>query len=261
MTRFGVGVDFGKRTDHAAIATLEAEPVLQTIEALPGTYEAYTSPMRYVTTMSVVDIRRIPLGTRYHAIVDMVEMVLDHPQVAPDHVLVCDATGVGEPIIEIMQERNLLPVPILIHGGKEVSKHDSGYSVPLRDLAIKAQSMMQSNRLRIVPGIVHDDQDMSEILIKELRAYQMKMRTNPMTGKSHDHYEAMLESTHDDCVMAMMLSAWYLGKVGPSVDEVAPDHVHLDDDYDQLNEQRSSEKDIASLPDPLGRRRLVDSRG
>src|ERR1700749_4710105 len=60
-------------------------------------------------------IERAPLGTPYAKVVRYVQKLMALPAYE-DVDLVVDATGVGRPVCERMEEEGLLPIPVIITG-------------------------------------------------------------------------------------------------------------------------------------------------
>src|SRR4051794_17689719 len=107
---WALGLDVGKTRDHAALAGIE----------------------RVAAEFHLRHIERVPLGVKYPALVERVELV--HDAVPRPCDLVIDAAGVGMPVFDLLAARN--PIGVTITGGKRVEDQGNGlWSVPKAVLA------------------------------------------------------------------------------------------------------------------------------
>jgi len=180
--RFITGLDLGQAQDYTALSVLEV------IDNGKGKEHH----VRY--------IERFPLGTLYTTISEKVaELMLDKLQVK-DSELVVDATGVGQPVIEMLKSNKLKPISVTITGGHDVNGNKyEGFNVPKRDLVSNLQILFQCERLKIAEGLPH-----AQTLVEELLNFKAKI-----TAKGNDTYEAWREGIHDDLVLAVALASWY----------------------------------------------------
>ena len=81
-----LGLDLGQKQDPAALAVVEKTPELRLM-------------VRYV--------ERAPLGTPYPRVVDWVRQVATNRQIAGRCELAVDATGVGNPVVEMLRAAGL----------------------------------------------------------------------------------------------------------------------------------------------------------
>ena len=102
--------------------------------------------------------------------------------------LVVDATGVGRPVVELLERAGLSPISITITGGDVVTSEGYGYRVPKRDLISAAQVLLQTERLAIAKGLPQ-----VQVLVEELLAFRVKINTRT----AHDTYEAWREGVYD----------------------------------------------------------------
>jgi hypothetical protein len=140
----------------------------------------------------------MPLGTPYPAIVRHVATILERPELKGETSLVVDATGCGRPVIDMIRQRGLNPVPITIHGGDQVT-FDAGWRVPKRDLVSILQVTLQTERLKFakeLPAV--------ETLVQELLAFRVKI-----SEQGHDSYGSWREGSHDDLVLALACAVWF----------------------------------------------------
>jgi hypothetical protein len=114
--------------------------------------------------------------------------------------LVVDNTGVGRPVVDMLRQNRLSPVPITITGGDAVTRDGHGYRVPKRDLVGAVQVLLQTQRLRFAAGM-----PMVPKLVEELQAFRVKISADT----AHDSYGSWREGSHDDLVLAVAVAAWY----------------------------------------------------
>jgi hypothetical protein len=174
-------------------------------------------------TYDVGQIERLPLGSRYPAIVAHVCQVVadlarpvvveERPErgqperrtVVPTVDLVVDFTGCGRPVADMLVDANPAArlVLVTITGGDVVTRGDDGsYRVPKRDLAGVVQVLLQEGRLRIAEAL-----PMTPALTQELTGFRVKIS---LTG--HDSYgagEDWRSAPHDDLVLALALACWF----------------------------------------------------
>jgi hypothetical protein len=150
-------------------------------------------------------LTRWPLGTAYPEIVTAVKR---NAEKLPRPILVVDATGVGEAIVDLFRQA-ALPVEELVSvtvtAGQESHKAAwDRWSCPRKDLAGAVQSVLQGRRLRIAKGLRE-----AATLTRELAAFRMK----PPSG-GEETLDAWRERDQDDLVLAVALAVW-LGEFGP----------------------------------------------
>lgn len=157
-------------------------------------------------------LERWPLGTKYGAVCDRVAELYGHPDVRESHrVLLVDGTGVGAGVVEMLEERGLEPVTVVITAGRQVAgpdrdRKDPVWKVPKRDLVAALQVVLQSSRLAISPRLA-----LAPTLSKELGDFRVKVRES--SRGVTDSYEAWREADHDDLVLAAAIGVWYAERV------------------------------------------------
>lgn len=160
-------------------------------------------------------IERIPLGTRYPAIVTHTNQIVNALRrpivliagtvpVVPDVTVIADYTGVGRPVADMIEDADLdcdLRL-VTITSGAEVTRGDRGeYRVPKRDLASVVQRVLQESRLSIPAN-----HPMAETITRELTGFRVKINL-----RGHDSYgagEDWRSAPHDDLVLALALACW-----------------------------------------------------
>jgi hypothetical protein len=114
---------------------------------------------------------------------------------------VIDATGVGRPVVDMIRQAKLEPVPITIHGGDQIS-YENGWRVPKRDLVSIVQVGLQTERLKFAAELPH-----VSTLVQELLAFRVKI-----SEAGHDTYGSWREGAHDDLVLALACAVWWANR-------------------------------------------------
>src|SRR5262249_19180000 len=128
---------------HSALALVEQTTVL-------GPFDPITWSRPTTTCCDLRHIHRFPRGTLYATVVDDVRRLLHDPALYHRTTLICDATGLGGPFLEILRASHLAApiVPIVITGAQSPAKPGS-LSVPKADLIGALSYRLHSNSLRI----------------------------------------------------------------------------------------------------------------
>lgn len=210
---FYVGLDLGQRSDSSALAVIEEPLWLPTDEYQPNAPSGWVSPAelrpmdlrRAVPgferpVLALKHLHRWPLGTSYPTVVREVGELLARPPLAGNAVLLADATGVGRPVLDMLEQAKLNPYAITITGGSAVTEDGTEIRVPKRDLAMSVQVLLQNRRLVFAAGL-----PLLDVLKKELQSFEVKI--DPKTA--HDSYLSWREGQHDDLVLACAMAVWY----------------------------------------------------
>ncbi len=136
-------------------------------------------------------LERFRLGTPYPAIVDRVAELVRRGPLRGESRLDVDGTGVGNAVVDILNQRGLGPTAITITGGDSVSHEGSKYRVPKRDLVSIIQVLLQSERLKVGKELPE-----APVLVQKLLNF--KVIIDALTA--HDSYGAWREGQHDDLV-------------------------------------------------------------
>lgn len=201
-----IGCDLGQASDYSSVLVIQPNDDPEPIYNLGH-------------------IERIPLQTRYPAIVAHLKNVVDalrrpveimlkgedpfgNPiihSVKPRVTLVLDYTGVGRPVADMIVGADLdcgLAL-ITITGANTVSIGPlNELRVPKRDLASVIQRLLQESRL-IMPA----DHPMAETLTTELTGFRVKINL-----RGHDSYgagEDWRSAPHDDLVLGLAVACWW----------------------------------------------------
>lgn len=172
----------GEAQDFTALAT-----VRQVGEAFECTY-----------------LDRPPKGTTYERVNSEIRKIMEKPAYA-DTTLVVDATGVGRPVVERMEDLGLNPIPVVITGGvNEIHEPgDWAWRVPKKNLVTVAQICFMRGLIRMPQG-----HPLAKVAEAEIRNFRRKQ--NPVT--MNDSFEAGRESEHDDIMLALCLALWQVCK-------------------------------------------------
>jgi hypothetical protein len=173
-----IGLDLGKLQDHTALAVIEKR-----VENATPSYRLRA-------------LKRFPLRTDYACIVDAICKILSDARVCPN-LLVVDATGVGNPVIDMFLRRDVRLLSISIHGGDKVTR-DGNLRVPKRDLVSVLQILLQSGQLRIAARLPE-----APLLLEELMNFTVRL-----SDAGRDSYGVWREGIHDDLVLAVALACW-----------------------------------------------------
>lgn len=189
--RYSVCLDVGSEQDHSVFT------VLRYIDARIKNPAGEDIDLPHY---GLVYLEQMPLKTQYPEIIARAAYILDSMR-HNAHFLV-DATGVGNPVVQMMQHLN--PIPIVIVSGHTVNQRETGgYNVPKREIVTSLQAVMHGRRLQIAKGLDHIEQ-----LKKEILGFKMKVRDSGSIG-----WEAASERTHDDIVMSLGVNVWYNEKM------------------------------------------------
>ncbi|WP_118827665.1 hypothetical protein [Salinibacter ruber] len=180
-----LGIDIGQSQDPTAVTAVE---------------EAEGQPSEY----HLRHVKRFELGTSYPDIADHVAGLLSEtpgaPAELPDADVVVDATGVGRPVVEMMEDHGLSPYSIWITGGDSVTRERREFRVPKRELASLVQALLQSSRLRFAEQL-----PMRDVLVDELQKFRAEIDVS--TGETS--FEHWRERDTDDVVLALACALWF----------------------------------------------------
>jgi hypothetical protein len=177
-----IGVDIGQRVDPTAIAVVE-------LEERPGNGRLDEHHL-------VRHLERLALGTPYPRVVDRVAAVAagvgSRAELAAVYV---DATGVGQPIVDLLAETGVRPRAVYFtHGDKRTVEGDE-VRLGKAWLVSRLQALLQSGRLHL------PDTREARQLGKELLDYEIRVDQD-----ANDKYGAFKVGSHDDLVTALGLA-------------------------------------------------------
>jgi hypothetical protein len=190
-----LGLDIGQTNDPTALAAVEQSHPEEDAEIRRGRVITDTGPAHY----ALRHVARFELGTPYPEIAEEVATLMRRSRLEKG-TLVVDATGVGRPIVEMLEEEGLSPMSIWITGGDSISKDGREYRVPKRELASTVQALLQSGRLKFAEGL-----PLRDTFVDELQTFRAKIDVS--TGEAS--FEHWRESDTDDLVLALCCALWY----------------------------------------------------
>jgi len=182
---FYVGVDLGKKRDPATVAIVEKQEAAQ--PWMRPVYEELL--LRY--------LERLPLGTPYPAVVERLKKIV--ARVGPCVVAV-DATGVGEPVMDLLRRAGLgcEVIGVTLTGGERERFDGRGWNVPKQNLISGVQVLLEQEGLKIARRLREAGQ-----LVKELTDMRAVAKGRGRVRLGADGY-----GEHDDLVMAVALACW-----------------------------------------------------
>lgn len=234
MTRFVLGLDVGQAQDYTAIAVIQRMP-----RATGKQRRAWNGSAVEVEALTQDDahlrhLERPELHTAYPDVVRRVVTLFGSKSLKGRCDLVVDYTGVGRPVVDLLREAGLQPIPVTITGGAEehYDTKDGAWRVPKRVLVSNAQVFLQQERLK-----VSREMPLCDTLTKELLAFKVKINAN-----AHASYEAWREGAHDDLVLATALALWWAAKApsGPRRLEKPADPMSAE--YEAWSEQELDDR-------------------
>lgn len=181
-----LSLDFGQSQDYTALAISEHTRVQD------------------VGHLIVRHLHRFPLGTSYPSIIESVETMMQDPRLQ-DASIVCDATGVGRPVLDLMRLSGLKPVAVTITGGTTETREGLHFHVPKKNLVSAVAVALETERLKVADGL-----EFAPLLRHELGNFKAKI-----TLAGNTTFEAWRESDHDDLVIAVALAAWWANRWRP----------------------------------------------
>ncbi len=224
MGFISIGVDIGQKNDNTAIAVVELD-VRGADEWGAGGEDFYL----------VRHLERLPLETPYPDVAEYVAGIVRKLQ-APRQVLhgysyrdedphtialSVDATGVGQPVVDILKRSGVDPVAVYFTHGDRRKKEDRYVSLGKAWLVSRLVALMQTKRIKT------PDTPEVRAMVKELQNYEIRVDEN-----ANDKYGAFKTGTHDDLVTALGLAV-QADKPG-TVEALNPELVHwirASDDY------------------------------
>ncbi len=203
--RYFIGLDLGQLQDYTALTVVKK--VFEDVDVKkPDRYNGYVIGYSYekktvFKQYELQHLHRFDLRTPYAQIAETVKDIQRRIRDGNTYV-VADATGVGRPVLEMLEEAGVKEVyGITITGGNSVNViRSKDVHVPKRDLVSSISVLLQSRKLKFAEGLPFGD-----VLKAELQNFKAKI--NIATG--NDTYEAWRESQHDDLVLSLALACWF----------------------------------------------------
>jgi hypothetical protein len=196
--RYFVGVDLGMRRDPTAIAVLRRE-VRRTGRRNPVDWEEMLE-----TVMTLEEVRKADLLTPYADVGQMLDRLLRDLPGQARKVVVVDATGVGDPVVQMLKAAGLEArlEPVVLTNGEREGHLPHAASVPRRALLENLRRMLEVEMFTMRPGLAGREE-----------------LTRELTSLGAAGYRG-----HDDMAFALALAAWgarpkaWVGEVGEVLD-------------------------------------------
>jgi hypothetical protein len=180
-----IGLDIGQKRDPTAFCVAECR-------------ERPVGTERSEVHFLVRHLQRLPLGTPYPKVVERAAEVVsglkrrskDRPR------LFIDATGVGQPIVDLLEDRGIQGVACYFnHGDRRNEKSGREVVIGKAYLVSRLQALFQSFRLHL------PENPETTALKRELDTFEIRVDQN-----ANDRYGAFRVGTHDDLVTALGLA-------------------------------------------------------
>jgi hypothetical protein len=187
-----MGLDLGQRRDYTALAVVE-----KLERARP-----YGQPE--FEALLVRHAERMPLGTRYPAVLERVREFMRLPELRGLCELVVDAIGVGAPIVDMLRterQGSALSAVTITAGERESARPGPGcveFNVPKKDLVGSLQLAIEKGEIRIGKGA-----PWTAALTEELMDMRKTTREN-----GRERMGAEGAGQHNDLVMTLALACW-----------------------------------------------------
>ena len=223
IAQLWMGLDLGQSQDYTALSVVErvlgtagkyvgggAQPLIY----LPDERELLP---RRETPFNVLHLERLPLGTSYATIVQIVKERMEALRAQKSRTgasgwdevsvkLAVDGTGVGRAVVDLLRPLDSSLWAVTITGGDAVTRgeHRGEWRVPKRDLVGQLQALLQTRRLKVAERLPE-----AATLVRELQNFKYKISV-----AGHDSYEAWRESAHDDLVLSVAIACWCANQYG-----------------------------------------------
>jgi hypothetical protein len=209
--RFAVGVDLGQSSDPTAIAVLQhTTGFLDPNSPLERHNGTGLKPQVPAERLDVRHLERLPLGMSYPAMVEHVRQLMARPPLNGDArtkpaELILDQTGVGAAVADIFEVAGMSPVRISITAGSEATPvRQNSWHVAKTILISTVDAMLHTGTLRFAAAL-SDAPAMKDELLNFRRR---------LSDAGRATYAART-GTHDDLVLAVSISAWWLSRPPP----------------------------------------------
>lgn len=196
-----VPVDIGQAADFTAVGGLRRIARANGREKELYSRGGVELTREYDDTFHLGYAHRFPLHTPYPEQVEKLVEICG--RIPGSYQVVADATGVGRPVVDLMRTAGLPVVGVVITAGSGAAHQDkeTGYwKVPKRELVTRAQTYMQTGKLRISTKL-----KLADVIVKEMLAFKMKISAQ----SGNVSFEAWREQAHDDLVLMLCMGVWW----------------------------------------------------
>lgn len=206
--RVTIGVDIGQKIDPTAIVVCQAtrRATGRMIRGASYGDGSFDQRRAFETVFEARSMVRMPLGTSYPAVAARIaEVAAGVRAYNPGGVyltLVVDATGVGQPVVDILEGalrgRGVrLCAATFTHGDRlDGQIYNREVRVGKAYLVSRLQALLQTDRLRLPPQ--HPE---AAAMARELADYEIRIDQD-----ANDRYGAFRVGQHDDYVTALGLA-------------------------------------------------------
>ncbi len=142
-------------------------------------------------------LERMRLGTPYPEVADRIVEIIDRSsrRAGERPRVYIDATGVGLPVVDLVQERFRWAVPVYFTAGNRRNESPGRVSLGKAWLVSRLQALIRNLQIHL-PKTPE-----GRVLAAELLNYEMRVDQN-----ARDRYGAFRVGTHDDLVTALGLA-------------------------------------------------------
>lgn len=220
-----VTADLAQRGDYTSAGIFKCDVVFDETGQVMSDYWGY--PLLRATCIGL-ERRR---GISYPKIVKWLAGPLANSEFE-NPPLVMDGTSMGAPVFDMFRELRL-PNPIVsvtATGGNTMShaqKSGYCYNVAKRVLVSTARTLIQQERIKLLPEL-----DLGDVAVKECLTYQLKISED-----LKETYDA-ISGQHDDCVTCLLLAGFFL--TAPHMRGLRPD---LTGAVPELDPDKQAERD------------------
>jgi hypothetical protein len=210
-TRYVVGLDLGQAQDFTALCVVEHQQGLldhgNAHERRHG-----LSKQTEATRVNVRHLERLKLKTSYPEVVQFVCNVMSRPPLCVGDglkpaELVCDDTGVGRPVSDLLLDAGLAPIRVTITGSLTEStpagldRWHVGKSV----LISRLDALLHTGTLKFAATLSE-----SAAMREELANFRRNV-----TAAGRATFQARV-GRHDDLVLCVAIACWHLNQPGPN---------------------------------------------
>ena len=199
MFRFFIGCDLGKVSDHTSLCVIEKNLRVER----PSMDEMFAGvTMIKLPTYTVRFLERLPLQTPYPKVVERIKTITTNPAIHGDSILICDSTGCGMPVIDMLRQESLRVISVWITSGSTISgdaHHRDNFHVPKLNLVSSLSLLIQSERLKVVEELEH-----APLLKEEFKTFEVRM-----SKQGSEQFGAWRSGQHDDLVLSLCMAVWY----------------------------------------------------
>jgi hypothetical protein len=208
-SRFVIGCDLAQQYDYTALSVVESKDgVLNYDSEIERHCGVAVHPEIKVRYQDVRHLERLR-GVSYVEIVDRLAELMARPPLCGDHrakpgELIVDGTGVGKGVTDLIADRRIKFVGVIITSGTVTPETNAGrgfYHVSKQNLVSQLDASLHSGRLRIARALQEGAH-----LGQELKDFR---RAISQTGRATFSARS---NQHDDLVLSVSLCCWWLSR-------------------------------------------------